>query len=276
MDPITLAILAAVGAGGIGFSLWKRNASPKVQVLQGTTPAGVKVAVALPVIKSPSPPSPSALAAAAAQRAQATAMANATKRPPPPPPQAKIITPTGAANMVVKTTKDVQNAINALGIIKGGVNVSGVVDKATKAAVGIFSAAKGIASGGISGGSIAAGVTGALSGALGNLAASALPKASSDVVKNVAPVVSDVANALSGLFGAEGDETLHIGLNGPQVADLQKALNEIGAKPALKVDGYFGPTTATAVQLFQIFHKFVPTGIATPDVVNAIHTVAKG
>lgn len=271
MDPITLAILAAIGAGGF-FALRGKGGTPNVQVLQGTTPEGVRVAVALPVPPMPPIPNAAALARQASLKAQSAAMANATKRPPPPPPQAKIITPTGAANMIVKTTHDVQNAINALGIAK--VNVTGVVDQATKAAVGIFSAAKGIASGGISGGNIAVGVTGALSGALGNLAASALPKASSALVSSAAPVVNDVANALSGLFGAEGEPALHVGVHGPQVRELQENLNKIGAKPELKIDGFYGPTTMTAVQLFQVFHKFVPTGIATPDVVEAIHTVA--
>lgn len=46
-------------------------------------------------------------------------------------------------------------------------------------------------------------------------------------------------------------EELRIGHSGPQVVELQKKLNAMGAKPPLVVDGKLGPKTNAAMQLLQ-------------------------
>lgn len=46
-------------------------------------------------------------------------------------------------------------------------------------------------------------------------------------------------------------EALRIGHSGPQVIELQKKLNALGAKPPLVVDGKLGPKTSAAMQAVQ-------------------------
>jgi hypothetical protein len=47
-------------------------------------------------------------------------------------------------------------------------------------------------------------------------------------------------------------------------ADVQRALNTLGADPALAVDGIAGPATRAAVRLFQESHGLLSDGIAGP------------
>lgn len=57
---------------------------------------------------------------------------------------------------------------------------------------------------------------------------------------------------------------------GPNAGDhstkaLQSALNRLGAKPRLKVDGDLGPLTAEAIRRFQAANRLVASGIADGD-----------
>ncbi|MEM9147508.1 MAG: peptidoglycan-binding domain-containing protein [Pseudomonadota bacterium] len=55
------------------------------------------------------------------------------------------------------------------------------------------------------------------------------------------------------------------GQNGAHVKDLQTRLNKAGAKPKLKVDGFFGEKTKAVVKAFQKKNKLKPDGIAGVD-----------
>lgn len=46
-----------------------------------------------------------------------------------------------------------------------------------------------------------------------------------------------------------------------EVENLQRRLNELGAKPTILVDGFFGPATEKAVIAFQRKHKIVDDGV---------------
>lgn len=71
---------------------------------------------------------------------------------------------------------------------------------------------------------------------------------------------------------AEGQQTINqhkvnimrIGDVGSNVANLQRQLNQAGAKPQLEVDGWFGELTRVAVVTFQKRHGISAIGIAGP------------
>jgi putative peptidoglycan binding protein len=65
-------------------------------------------------------------------------------------------------------------------------------------------------------------------------------------------------------------KALKTGDRGPDVKDLQKALNDAGMK--LKVDGQFGPATDEAVKAFQKKNKLKPDGIAGKDTMQKLST----
>lgn len=71
-----------------------------------------------------------------------------------------------------------------------------------------------------------------------------------------AAAVFDKGLALAGLTAAAEDHS---------TAALQSALNRLGAKPRLKVDGNLGPLTAEAVRRFQAADGLVTSGIADVD-----------
>ena len=73
--------------------------------------------------------------------------------------------------------------------------------------------------------------------------------------------------------------SLSFGSKGPLVADLQQKLNALGARPALVLDGLFGPKTRRAVQRFQRAHAaegLVANGVvddATSKVLGAVREI---
>ena len=63
---------------------------------------------------------------------------------------------------------------------------------------------------------------------------------------------------------------LRLGASGPMVAELQRRLNQAGAKPALEVDGVFGGQTRGAVMVFQQRQGLVADGIVGPQTWGAL------
>jgi N-acetylmuramoyl-L-alanine amidase/Putative peptidoglycan binding domain len=70
---------------------------------------------------------------------------------------------------------------------------------------------------------------------------------------------------------APGGATPHCSLSAPaaaapaptmSVAEIQAALNKLGASPALVVDGHLGPSTIAAIRRFQINAALIADGIA--------------
>lgn len=54
------------------------------------------------------------------------------------------------------------------------------------------------------------------------------------------------------------------------VRNIQRALNDHGARPQLKVDGDFGPTTATAVKDFQLAKGLKVSGVVDDDTADKL------
>jgi outer membrane protein OmpA-like peptidoglycan-associated protein len=72
-----------------------------------------------------------------------------------------------------------------------------------------------------------------------------------------------------GLLGS-APPLLRTGSSGPSVAALQRALNALGADPALAVDGAFGTLTRAAVVSFQTANGLTADGIVGPGTNGAI------
>ena len=78
---------------------------------------------------------------------------------------------------------------------------------------------------------------------------------------------------------ADAPAELRYGSRGPAVMDLQQKLNALGARPALAVDGKFGPKTRRAVIRFQAAHAgdgLRRTGIvdvSTRDVLSTVREI---
>ncbi|RXF75063.1 TIGR02594 family protein [Hansschlegelia zhihuaiae] len=66
--------------------------------------------------------------------------------------------------------------------------------------------------------------------------------------------------------------TLQLGSKGEAVKSLQSGLNALGAKPALVVDGDFGPMTRSAVIAFQKGRQLAPDAIVGPKTWTAFDT----
>jgi peptidoglycan hydrolase-like protein with peptidoglycan-binding domain len=58
-----------------------------------------------------------------------------------------------------------------------------------------------------------------------------------------------------------GAATMHRGMGGPSVMDVQRMLNAQGANPPLAVDGKFGPKTEAALKAFQSANGVQQTGV---------------
>jgi len=58
-----------------------------------------------------------------------------------------------------------------------------------------------------------------------------------------------------------GAVTMHRGMGGPEVQNLQRRLNAMGANPPLAVDGKFGPKTEAALKAFQSANGIQQTGV---------------
>jgi len=54
------------------------------------------------------------------------------------------------------------------------------------------------------------------------------------------------------------------------VSSMQRALNALGAKPPLKIDGIIGNKTTAAIKAFQIASGLVADGVAGPKTLTAL------
>ncbi len=74
----------------------------------------------------------------------------------------------------------------------------------------------------------------------------------------------------------QGGTNLRRGAEGPAVQDLQQALNQAGARPALQTDGDFGPRTQEAVRSFQRQQGLQADGVVGPRTLEALQRANGG
>ncbi|MBI2377681.1 MAG: peptidoglycan-binding protein [Deltaproteobacteria bacterium] len=80
------------------------------------------------------------------------------------------------------------------------------------------------------------------------------------------PLASQVRDRLL----TEPAVALRLGSRGPKVVELQRTLNEHGAKPPLALDGEFGPATSSAVKSFQRARGLEVDGVVGPKTQKAL------
>jgi peptidoglycan hydrolase-like protein with peptidoglycan-binding domain len=66
---------------------------------------------------------------------------------------------------------------------------------------------------------------------------------------------------MDAIRNGNGAVTMHRGMGGPEVQDLQRRLNAMGASPPLAVDGKFGPKTEAALKAYQSANGIQQTGV---------------
>ncbi len=151
-----------------------------------------------------------------------------------------------------------QNALNRVGVgVKYGVD--GYFGSATQASVKAFQRYKGLPVTGV--------VDAATAAALG-LAKPAANPAAKPVAKPAARAASPAATTTAAATNVVG---LRKGAVGSAVRDLQNALNRVGVGVKYGVDGYFGSATQASVKAFQRYKGLPVTGV-----VDAATAVALG
>lgn len=280
MNPIVIAL----GAGGLAVGLYKTFfQKPQFQVSQTRTSDGVPIKIAVPVPESVNyqqatgkmtrHPSARPPVRPSAKPGSATAVTTPNQgvvySPPQtiqpgsngkPQPTPVIISPTGSTSMSIGSVKDVQRALNTLGILPL-LKEDGVSGPKTIANIKQFQSKSGL----VVDGNAGAATKAALSAAIANLASGGSSLAST--VKTVAaPPVPGAANSAPPVNAANTAAALS--MTNKQV---QENLNILGAKPPLATDGKLGPLSVAAIKAFQTTHGLVADGIAGPKTKTAIY-----
>jgi peptidoglycan hydrolase-like protein with peptidoglycan-binding domain len=163
-----------------------------------------------------------------------------------------VVTPTGAANLSVQTIQDVQRAAGTLGFPT--IPPSGQLDQATKRAVATLQRQFGLPQTGLP--DIV--TMKAIEHALANVTLSGPP------VGQFPTVQAATVDTVSRLTHA----ATQIPILAP--TDIQRALNALGAKPALVLDGVVGRKTIAAIKAFQITQGLVSDGVAGTKTLTAL------
>ncbi len=81
---------------------------------------------------------------------------------------------------------------------------------------------------------------------------------------------TSTSTSTTGSTRANSGGPLKRGSSGTDVEKLQGLLNRAGAKPPLKTDGDFGPSTERALRDYQASHGLKPDGVAGPRTLRAL------
>lgn len=249
MHPIVLLLIAGAG----GYLLWDSldEGPPEVQALD--TPSGNKIVV--PTSTKTPQESVSDVPIPDGQGPQAIHKPHAHRWHKPAildPNTPTVITPTGAANLSVQTTADVQRALSTIGM--ANLAPTGILDPKTKSAIASLQRQLGMPVTGIPDLSTVKNIQ----AALGNLGKSVTAIGNHPAVQQA---TQDSANALASSASQ---------LSVTSVSALQKALNAIGTRPSLKPDGIVGPKTTAALKAFQISQGLVSDGVLGPKTLTAL------
>ena len=213
-----------------------------------------------------------ALAAAVAHPVTRTGIPAAAPLPVAPyspPVLAPFVQPITAA--AISGTRDVQHALNVLGIAIPPLIEDGALGPKTTAAIKAFQTRAGLAIDGLAGPITRAALTTALGAsrvAVAPAIAPGAPYVPPEAAAYVAPVVSTVKSAIAATIPPASQMTNR---------DVQRALNVLGvASPLLVEDGVMGPKSIAAVKTFQANHALTPDGVAGPKTKAALDQAVHG
>jgi peptidoglycan hydrolase-like protein with peptidoglycan-binding domain len=164
-----------------------------------------------------------------------------------------LVTSSGhTTSLTVQSVADIQRALNALGF--GPLAVTGTVTGATQKAIAAFQEAYGLPSTG----HVDLFTKKSVEASLGSRASAGSTVASSPLVQQASPSTAAHFARSAGQMPVT------------DVASLQRALNVLGAKPPLKIDGVIGDKTTAAIKAFQIASGLVADGVAGPKTLIAL------
>lgn len=278
MSTITnLAIAAgAAGLGYLGYKKFKTPTKADYQSMNVVGPGGVPMKIATPI--------PSTVTMAQATATPMVQLTNGQFVPVPttvpgvgvtyaPPgvvevlpngqvmqPAPILISPGGASSIAIGSVKDVQHALNTLGLCKPPLKEDNKIGPATIACIKAFQTANKLVVDGNAGPATRA----ALSAALTNMASS---------TSSVGAIVQ-MGNPQSGSVTTPAGPVDTSAALRMSLKDVQHALNVLGTSPALVEDGKIGPKSVAAIKTFQTAHGLTADGVAGPKTKTAIYLAA--
>jgi len=171
-----------------------------------------------------------------------------------------VVTPTGASSVAVGSTRDVQRALNALGIRSPE---HGYHDDATTDAIKAFQAKRGMVASGVAGPPVKSALSAALTALAGSNSAAGL------TAQNSLPATG----AATSPNGTTLDVRAALRMT---VREVQHALNALGISPPLRETGVIGPPDVAAIKTFQTTSGLIPDGVAGPKTRTALWLAVGG
>lgn len=293
MKALVPIVGAGVALGAMGLYEYFKGKGAAFQTHTVAGPNGVPVTVATPVGDSVTSPQssgtvmtpPAAPGAQPVYTDQGTVYAQpGTVIPPagayePTPYQNApiVITPTGVSSTAIVSTLDVQRALNTLHMATPPLSEDGVLGPATIAAIQTFQGAAGLAVDGNAGPATKAALSNALaqlaSSGSGSPSAVASAQNAGTLVGSSGLTLAQIQAQLNALQGSTTGQMAPVAdpnavnMTGAQV---QHALNLLGAMPTLTEDGVLGPMSVAAIKSFQMTHGLTADGVAGPATKQAL------
>lgn len=248
MNRMIIAAGLAV-AGYFGYKKLRKPTKNDYQSVTGVGPGGMPMKISTPV-------SPTITIH------QQTGTPPRGKHPIGTPPI--IVTHGGASSVTVNSVKDVQRALNTLGVASPPLKEDGKLGGKTSKAIREFQTQNGLLT---VDGNAGPATRAALSAALAKLAGGG------SVVGATAQNSQPESGIATTPSGAAVDTTPALKMT---TIDVQHALNVLGASPPLTEDGKFGPRSVAAIKSFQTAHGLAPDGVAGPKTKTALYLASHG
>jgi peptidoglycan hydrolase-like protein with peptidoglycan-binding domain len=278
MNIMNVAVAAGVaGLGYLGYKKFKKPTANDYQTMNVVTPTGVPIKVATPVSYD--------VTVAQATATPQTPPTTGTPAPVPttvpgvgvtyaPPntiavtpggevhqPAPIVITPGGSSSIAIGSVKDVQHALNTLGL-KPPLAEDGKLGPNTVNAIKAFQSQHKLVVDGNAGPATKAALSAALTGLAGS--GSAIGAAVQKSQPQTGTVVTPTGQSI--------DTSAALKMTNK---DVQHSLNVLGTKPALVEDGNLGAKSVAAIKSFQTGHGLTPDGVAGPKTKTALYLATK-
>ncbi len=272
--------LGAAGLGYLGYKKFKKPSAADYQTMNVVGPGGVPVKVATPVSytvtvaqASATPQGPISNVPVPVPVPTTVPGVGVTYAPPNTinvapdgggilQPAPIVITPGGSSSIAIGSVKDVQHALNTLGVAKPPLTEDGKLGPATIAAIKNFQGAHKLVIDGNAGPATKAALSAALTAMAGG------SSAVGTLVQNNQPQTGSIMTPA----GQQINTSAALKMTNK---DVQHALNILGTRPALIEDGNLGAKSVAAIKSFQTGHGLTPDGVAGPKTKTALYLACK-